>query len=120
MRSASAWLLEADEDNRELEVQALADAGVTVAAFASPLELIAGRIGVSPPTIAVVDAWTAHSYERQVRGVVSPARVVVLATSRQQEDTWRTLGAAHILYKPFALPALRDAVASAAAPRVVR
>lgn len=115
MGTASAWLLEADEDNRELEAQALADAGVTVAAFATPLELIAGRVGADPPMVAVVDAWTAQSYERQVRGAVSPARLVVLTTSRHQEETWRKLGATRFLYKPFALPALRDAVAAAAA-----
>jgi DNA-binding response OmpR family regulator len=107
-------LLEADEDNRELEAEALAAAGIAVAAFATPLELVAERAGAVAPTVAVVDAWTAQGYEQQVRGVLSPAHLVVLTTSRHQEATWRSLGATRFLYKPFAPPALRDAVAAVA------
>jgi FixJ family two-component response regulator len=103
----NVWILDADEDNRSMALEALASAGVRAVAFSSPHALIA-HTRRRPPAAAVIDARTARGTERDIRRAIA-SRIVVVTTWSDVQP-WLDLGVTRFLLKPFDIPALLEHV----------
>jgi DNA-binding response OmpR family regulator len=113
MTAGQAWLLDEDPDSRAVVSDVLEKAGLAVAAFESPSDLLA-QAG-APPAIAVIDAWTARWHPGQIRAALLSTPIVLMTTEPEQEEEWLKLGVTWTLRKPFSIDALRAAVRSATA-----
>jgi hypothetical protein len=99
----SVWVLESDEDNREIVVAALKMSGFQVIAFETAEALLARCDAVHPGAhvaAAIIDAWTARGREAAIRATFGD-RVLVLTTSVIQERMWASVGASRCVQKPY-------------------
>ncbi len=105
----SVWILEEDDDNRQLALECLAHAGFEATGFSCAASLLEHAPGVRAPTTLVVDAQTACGHEAALRDAL-PSRLVVLTTWPTQLVPWMRLGASRFLLKPYSVDTLIDHV----------
>jgi FixJ family two-component response regulator len=118
MTKKRAWLLEEHDDTRELCVQLLEAFGFEVLAFRRSEDLL--REPLDPPSVVVLDAWTASEHESDVADHIPLGRTLVTSTTLRSVELWNRIGAARVVLKPFASIELRDLVCELADDRVPR
>ena len=108
----SVWILEQDDDNRAMALDALGCAGISVLPFATPESLLFhARVrhghAAERPRAAIVDAKTARGSEHAIREAIA-SRVIVLTTWPPQIRPWLAVGVSRFLLKPYTVRALLD------------
>jgi hypothetical protein len=114
----SVWILEQDDDNRAITLEALGCAGVAALTFATPESLLSyARVrhghAAERPRAAIIDANTARGCEYAVREAIG-SRLIVLTTWPPQIRPWLAVGVSRFLLKPYTIRALLDHVDPAA------
>jgi hypothetical protein len=108
------WILEQNDDNRAMALEALGRAGVTALPFATPESLLFHAQGchghaAERPLAAIIDAKTARGDELAIREAIG-SRLIVLTTWPPQIRPWLAVGVSRFLLKPYTARALLDHV----------
>jgi len=114
----TVWILDRNEENLAVLLDALGPAGVPALPFVTPESLLfhaQARHGhaVERPRAAIVDARTATGSEYAIREAIG-SRLIVLTTWPPQIRPWLTVGVSRFLFKPYTTRALRDQLDPAA------
>jgi len=114
----SVWILEQDDDNRAMTLDALRCAGVHALHFATPESLLfQARVrhghAAERPRAAIIDAKTARGSEHAIREAIG-SRLIVLTTWPPQIRPWLLVGVSRFVLKPYTIRALLDHVDPAA------
>jgi hypothetical protein len=112
------WILDRNEDNLAVVLDALGRAGVAALPFATPESLLfhaQARHGhaVERPRAAIIDARTATGSENAIREAIG-SRLIVLTTWPPQIRPWLSVGVSRFLFKPYTTRALLDQLDPAA------
>ena len=87
--------------------------GFEVVSFECSTELMAEASEL--PLAAIVDAWTARSWEHAIVERVGRDRLIATATTPALTHLWRRLGAARVYLKPISVDEVRADVQTIAA-----
>ena len=114
----TVWILDRNEENLAVLLDALGPAGVPALPFVTPESLLShaqARHGhaVERPRAAIVDARTATGSEYAIREAIG-SRLIVLTTWPPQIRPWLTVGVSRFLFKPYTTRALLDQLDPAA------